>query len=262
MGGLVSVVIRRSSGAIQKLILPTNILPFAFINPKMIAEDKTLINYLIARYDVNSNIRFDKESSFEDFIDKPELDFTGDYCPKNSALAPFDYGLIVIDFVNKTLRDMQWACSLEEDIDILFKKNLSQCNELLEIKDSSIHVLKEFYSLGMLKSVNFYNIVNFESSDKKIPIKDFDLDFDEIITLIATDDTEKKRAIAKKVGLCDTTMYHGFNIETPIKLTRYERTYRELIRYKNDLISSGFKISPEEEEIWKAAFEQYKSGCL
>lgn len=260
MSGLVSVVIRRSSGAIQKMVLSTSILPFAFINPKMIAEDKTLINYIIAKYDVNNDIELERDTFFKNFVDTPELDFSGDYCSDESALAPFDYGLVVIDFINKTLHDMQWACSLEQEVVKLFKKSLSQCNDLINTKGSSLDALKDFYSLGMLKSVNFYDAIDGNLSTKKIIVNDFDLDFDDIITLIASDDTEKKRILAKKVGLLGETMYSGFNINSPIKLIEHERTCDGLMRYKNDLLSSGFNISPEEDKIWQSVFEKYATG--
>lgn len=258
MGGHVSVVIRRSSGSIQKMRLWTNIVPAFFVNPKMMQEDSDLIGRLIATRDLNNDaIRLSKG-----FTDKRYLGFDGDYCSRNSVLAPVDYGLIVFDFKERRVHSMQSYCSLDQIFCMGHRMSVSQNRARLGDDLSIIFALIGFMSNGMLNHISFHDMENINPDissniDKKINGLGFDLD--DVIHLISTDKSERNLSLLTRLGLPINGLVHaGFDINHPMDLIYYENRSRDLLCLKHNLISDGFSISEEEDKIWNDFYNEYK----
>lgn len=258
MGGHVSVVIRRSNGAIQKMRLWTNIVPAFFVNPKMMQEDSDLIGRLIATRDLNNDaIRLSK-----DFTDKRYLGFDGDYCSRNSVLAPVDYGLIVFDFKERRVHSMQSYCSLDQVFCMGHRMSVPQNKAKIGDDLSIIFALMGFMSSGMLNHISFHDMENFNfdiSSDIDKKIDGLGFDFDDVIHLISTDKSERKQSLMTRLGLPMKGLVHaGFDINHPMDLTYYENSSEDLLLLKRNLIADGFSISAEEDKIWSDFYNEYK----
>jgi hypothetical protein len=258
MGGHVSVVIRRSSGAIQKMLLWTNIVPSFFVNPKMIQEDSDLIGRLIATRDLNNDaIRLS-----EDFTDKRYLGFVGDYCSRGSVLAPVDYGLIVFDFKENTVHSMQSYCSLDHACAMGCRKSVAQHKAKLNDDLSISNAINGFMSSGILNHISFYDMENVNpdvSSDIDKKINGLGLDFHDVIHLISTDKSERKQLLMTRLGLPPTGLiYAGFGISHPMNVIYYENESKDLLLLKHNLISDGFSISADEDKIWSDFYNEYK----
>lgn len=258
MGGHVSVVIRRSSGAIQKMLLWTNIVPAFFVNPKMMQEDSDLIGRLIATRDLNNDaIRLSK-----DFTDKRYLGFDGDYCSRNSVLAPVDYGLIVFDFKERKVHSMQSYCSLDQVYAMGCRKSVAQHKANLNDDLSIINAMNGFMSSGILNHISFHDMENTNqdiSSDIDKEINGLGLDFDDVIHLISADKSERKQSLMTRLGLPPTgVIYAGFGISHPMNVIYYENESKDLLILKNNLISDGFSISADEDKIWSDFYNEYK----
>lgn len=258
MGGHVSVVIRRSSGAIQKMLLWTNIVPAFFVNPKMMQEDSDLIGRLIATRDLNNDaIRLSK-----DLTDKRYLGFDGDYCSQNSVLAPVDYGLIVFDFKERKVHSLQSYCSLDQVFCLCHRMSVYQNRAKLDDDLSIIFALIGFMSNGMLNHISFHDKENIDpdiSNDIDKKINGLGFEPDDLIHLISTDKSERKQSLMARLGLPMKGLVHaGFDINHPMDLIYYEKRSKDLLRLKHNLISDGFSISADEDKIWSEFYNDYK----
>lgn len=166
MGGTVQLVVRNKNGAITALPVWTNSMASLLLkNPKFLAGDFSyltdFVNYhreLMADYDANHITRTFKDSNAGLFGSKP---FGG--------LAPVDYGIVVIDFKEMKIIDMQDYTNASA-IYVSLKRTVGgQDLQAVSLSSSGrdIQDIEEFISKGYVKRVktSFESDINYDISD-------------------------------------------------------------------------------------------------
>ena len=151
MGGSVQLVVRNKEGAITALPVWTNSMASLLLkNPKFLAGDFSylteFVNYhreLMADYDANHVTRTFKDSNTGLFGSKP---FGG--------LSPIEYGIVVIDFKEMKIIDMQDYTSASSIYMALKRTVGGQDLEVVSLSNSGKDVqdIEEFISKGFIKS--------------------------------------------------------------------------------------------------------------
>lgn len=100
MGGIISITIRRSNGEVFNMKRHTNFLPFLFSEIKFWNEDEDYILQYI------NNWKKDKVE-YENLKDKDLPAQSTMYSPYDNKNYPIDYGIIVVDFLNKKILSSQ-----------------------------------------------------------------------------------------------------------------------------------------------------------
>lgn len=166
MGGSVQLVVRNKEGAITALPVWTNSMPSLLLkNPKFLAGDFSylteFVNYhreLMADYDANHITRTFKDSNAGLFGSKP---FGG--------LAPIEYGIVVIDFKEMKIIDMQDYTNVSS-IYMSLKRTVGQQDlQLVSLSSTGKDVqdIEEFISKGYCKSVktSYESDINYDISE-------------------------------------------------------------------------------------------------
>lgn len=168
MGGSVQLVVRNKEGAITALPVWTNSMASLLLkNPKFLAGDFSylteFVNYhreLMADYDANHVTRTFKDSNTGLFGSKP---FGG--------LAPIEYGIVVIDFKEMKIIDMQDYTSASSIYMALKRTVGGQDLEVVSLSNSGKDVqdIEEFISKGFIKAVktSFESDIHYDISDQR-----------------------------------------------------------------------------------------------
>ena len=124
MRGVLNVVIRKSDGKVFSFEKGTNYMPYFLTNMKFFNAD---------------------ESYIDDFIKKS----------KNKVpIAPLNYGMILIDYMTKTLLSSQGYCSMPDmadNIKFLMTVNNYDNTEKISIRDhDEYNILKEIWEAGLI----------------------------------------------------------------------------------------------------------------
>ena len=118
MGGAVAVTIRVDEETEYRMARWTNGLPWFIIHPGLYGKSTThLHEYLSPWLDMRSDYEANKDTG--DF----KHPMTGSYHPYY-ALAPYDYGLVVIDFVTDSILSCQGYCSIDTLYEASIKMHL------------------------------------------------------------------------------------------------------------------------------------------
>lgn len=152
MGGSVQLVVRNKEGAITALPVWTNSMVAKLLkNPKFLAGDFSylteFVNYhreLMADYDTNHITRTFKDSNAGFFGHLPF-----------GHLSPVEYGIVVVDFKEMKIIDMQDYTSIESIYMSLKRTIKSKDFELVSLSSSGQDVkdIEEFISKGYFKTV-------------------------------------------------------------------------------------------------------------
>jgi len=166
MGGLVQLVVRSKEGQITALPVWTNSMSALLLkNPNFLAGDLSYLNdfvsyhrELMADYDANHITRTFKDSNAGLFGSKP---FGG--------LAPVEYGIVVIDFKEMKILDMQDYTNASS-IYGSFKRTVGEKDlQLVSLTSSGKDVqdIEEFISKGYIKNVKtaYESEINYDVSD-------------------------------------------------------------------------------------------------
>lgn len=168
MGGSVQLVVRNKEGAITALPVWTNSMASLLLkNPKFLAGDFSylteFVNYhreLMADYDANHVTRTFKDSNTGLFGSKP---FGG--------LSPIEYGIVVIDFKEMKIIDMQDYTSASSIYMALKRTVGGQDLEVVSLSNSGKDVqdIEEFISKGFIKAVktSFESDIHYDISDQR-----------------------------------------------------------------------------------------------
>lgn len=166
MGGSVQLVVRNKEGQITALPVWTNSMTALLLkNPNFLAGDLSYLNdfvtyhrELMADYDANHVTRTFKDSNAGLFGSKP---FGG--------LAPVEYGIVVIDFKEMKILDMQDYTN-PSAIYGSFKRTVGQKDlQLVSLTSSGKDVqdIEEFISKGYIKTVktSYESDINYDISE-------------------------------------------------------------------------------------------------
>lgn len=166
MGGSVQLVVRNKEGAITALPVWTNSMASLLLkNPKFLAGDFSyltdFVNYhreLMADYDANHVTRTFKDSNAGLFGSKP---FGG--------LSPIEYGIVVIDFKEMKIIDMQDYTNVSSIYMSLKRTVGKQDLQLVSLSSTGKDVqdIEEFISKGYCTSVKtaYESDINYDISD-------------------------------------------------------------------------------------------------
>lgn len=166
MGGSVQLVVRNKEGAITALPVWTNSMASLLLkNPKFLAGDFSyltdFVNYhreLMADYDANHVTRTFKDPNAGLFGSKP---FGG--------LSPVDYGIVVVDFKEMKIIDMQDYTNVSAIYMALKRTVGGQDLEAVSLSSSGKDVqdIEEFISKGFIKAVktSFESDIHYDISD-------------------------------------------------------------------------------------------------
>jgi len=274
MGGSVQLVVRNKEGAITALPVWTNSMASLLLkNPKFLAGDFSyltdFVNYhreLMADYDANHVTRTFKDSNAGLFGSKP---FGG--------LAPIEYGIVVIDFKEMKIIDMQDYTSAS-NIYMAVKRTVGgQDLEVVSLSSSGKDVqdIEEFISKGFIKAVktSFESDINFDISDlrtlhdvlnfldEKLHNVDIPMSFKFQDMSSVLKSLDKHLSIDPMIKLREMESFQldlvidqqGFEV-----LTYKPRNRENISKVKEEMIKLGFPLTACDNDRWEL-FEQSRS---
>jgi hypothetical protein len=274
MGGSVQLVVRNKEGAITALPVWTNSMASLLLkNPKFLAGDFSylteFVNYhreLMADYDANHVTRTFKDSNAGLFGSKP---FGG--------LAPIEYGIVVIDFKEMKIIDMQDYTSAS-NIYMAVKRTVGgQDLEVVSLSSSGKDVqdIEEFISKGFIKAVktSFESDINFDISDlrtlhdvlnfldDKLHNVDIPMSFKFQDMSSVLKSLDKHLSIDPMIKLREMESFQldlvidqqGFEV-----LTYKPRNRENISKVKEEMIKLGFPLTACDNDRWEL-FEQSRS---
>jgi hypothetical protein len=224
MGGNLAITIREPNGKEHRMNRWTNPLPFFVNNVRLCDKDPDyLADYLKSWY----NMLADWEKSEHGSL-KCELPMTACYAPY-PFLAPFSYGLVVIDMMKHVILDLNGYSELGTLHDGGVRTELQHpASHGLGPKDVPCENLKEFAERGQVVSFNQY---------KKKPLDWRGKTFEEIKAFILDP------ANANKFGKIVLDM-------SPFKVERFEESPEGALKLRERVLELGFKLSKKEEKLW------------
>jgi hypothetical protein len=224
MGGSIAVTIREPNGKEHRMCRWTNPLPHIINHPKICAKDPAyLANYLKGWYDFVEDW---EQSGHKD--EKCKHNMTSCYAP-NPYLAPYSYGLVVIDMQKDVILDMNGYTELGTLCDAGVRLELMAPESMgLNPKDEETHcaALKEFARQG--KVVGFVQY-------KKKPLDWRGKPFEYIKDFILKNE--------EKYGKIVLDM-------SPFKVERFEESHEGAMKMRERVLELGFKLSKKEEKLW------------
>jgi len=221
MGGSLSVTVKYPNGKIEKMCRWTNPLSNFITNIHFINSEETHLNeYMKLWYEMKSD--YSKNKKTKNF----EFPMTECYAPYRN-LAPIGYGLIVIDYFDKIVYNMNSYSSLNI---------LSASTVFLRIVDKFNRTKEDIENWKEL--VNSKRIFLFDVRNKNKKIKDI-LDYDELVDYVA------KNAIFSY-----NHMFKYFRIDvSPWKIKNFKSDEKN--KMKKTLLNAGYKFTKTDEKLWK-----------
>ena len=229
MGGSIGITIREEDGTIHKMCRWTNSMPYFFRSIKFIEKDKEYLKEYL-------NVWYEMVKEYEDAQNGikplPEITMVDVYAPF-PYLAPMDYGLVVVDYMNNKVLHSQGYSS--------FVSKINESTIYLELKNPEDS--QEWEQLCnqkklLLESKYYYELNKHEEINKEVS-------FEEIKSLVST----KERDI---IGL-------DFKIKTePWEFIRFEEDENGIKNLKLEIEKLGFHFTEKENEMWNEYIERYK----
>lgn len=266
MGGSVQLVVRNKEGAITALPVWTNSMASLLLkNPKFLAGDFSylteFVNYhreLMADYDANHVTRTFKDSNTGLFGSKP---FGG--------LSPIEYGIVVIDFKEMKIIDMQDYTSASSIYMALKRTVGGQDLEVVSLSNSGKDVqdIEEFISKGFIKAVktSFESDIHYDISDQRtlhdvLNFLDEKLHNVEIPMAFKFQDmTNVLKSLDKQLSLDPVIKLRemeSFQLDLIIDqqgfevLTYKPRNLENISKVKEEMIKLGFPLTDLDVEQW------------
>lgn len=223
MGGIITLTIRKKDGSVHKTSSWTNSLPY-------------LIN----------NIGIEKETHFDDYLNSfTKRNKEGDLYSSEPFLAPIEYGLVVIDYLNNEIVYASHYCSLSSFSWVTVNRDADHTglgkghNGGFKDKNDGGHA----YSLAQfLEQKRLVNVTKWNPDIQEME-EVYDADFlnklslDEFTKLFFKEDWDIKHL--------------NFNVQMgDFKVTSYDNDADGLKQLKEHVLSLGFVLTEEEEKIW------------
>jgi len=213
MGGSIAFTLRLEDGTEYRMCRWTNILPWAITNKKMIEKDpshiqKVLENWLKMKDDYERN----KDSgNFEN-------NMTDVYFPFD-LLAPTDYGLVVVDFVNNVILESQGYTEIGR-----IYGSVSPC-------DDNFYELQSLFESGRIRQCETETGIVYIDPSKSF--NEFLSDIQSLHSLIVD--------------------------MSPLTIESFsEHDYKEHIMMRERILELGFKLNNEDEEGWSEWINELK----
>lgn len=274
MGGSVQLVVRNKEGAITALPVWTNSMASLLLkNPKFLAGDFSylteFVNYhreLMADYDANHVTRTFKDTNAGLFGSKP---FGG--------LAPVEYGIVVVDFKEMKIIDMQDYTNVSAIYMALKRTVGGQDLEVVSLNSSGKDVqdIEEFISKGFIKAVktSFESDIHYDISDLRT-LHDVLNFLDEKLHNVEIPMSFKFQDMSNVLKMLDKNLsvdpmiklreMESFQLDLVIDQQGFEvitlkPRYRENIsKVKEEMIKLGFPLTAGDIDRWEF-FEQSRS---
>lgn len=269
MGGSVQLVVRNKEGQITALPVWTNSMTALLLkNPNFLAGDLSYLNdfvtyhrELMADYDANHVTRTFKDSNAGLFGSKP---FGG--------LAPVEYGIVVIDFKEMKILDMQDYTN-PSAIYGSFKRTVGQKDlQLFSLTSSGKDVqdIEEFISKGYIKRVktSYESDINYDISELRtlhdvLNLLDDKLDGVEVPTAFKSHDmTTLLSILGKNAEDLNTPAdfklpeTESFQLDFVIDQKGFEmitykpRSKTNIKQAKEKMLQLGFNLTSSDSECW------------
>ena len=169
MGGTVAVILRDHQGKVTPMLRWTNIMPYFFRQFNLFSNDVKLEKNWIKNF-MKEHDKMKKDYEKNKDTSNFEFDMTDTYFPYDT-LAPYSYGLIVVDFLRKKLYTNQNYCSLEYLYPYNLKFDISNTSELKNLKLA--------YKLKALDTISI------DINNNHISYKCQDLSFNEFLEFLS-----------------------------------------------------------------------------
>lgn len=212
MGGGVAVTARRANGEVVRMCRWTNPLPFFFQNMRFVGGDEShLDEYLGQWHDFVGGARRGEE------IDREMA--------AHDKLAPFWYGLVVIDYQTRKVLSLQGYSAL-----------ISVSN--LDFLEDCLYAGQQEWPRPELLGLIEHGRVNFLPDGRHTPPDDW--------RNVTT--WEEGRAIARSEQM------PWFQVDTsPWEFLRFPETREGVEAFRKHLVDEmGFRLTAEEEDLWSA----------
>jgi hypothetical protein len=233
MGGSIAVTLREPDGTEHRMCRWTNALPAFVNNMRLVNKDLVHIKKYVARW---TEMREDWELNHEDKCF--EFDMTPVYAPY-PYLAPMGYGLVVIDMMKDQLLSCQGYTNLGR-FDI--------CGVAMDMGQSGLEdderwdkLVKEFFDAKRAVIKKYVKQPNKEK-----------------YKLVHTDMTYEGMLLLIEQGYTGIDMIVALDMY-PFSIHHYkEGSEKEWLKMRKDVEGLGFKITDEEDKMWKEFIEEMK----
>jgi len=233
MGGNIAVTIRREDGREHRMCRWTNPIPHTFKNIHFLnGNEEYLDRYIKTWDDFVEDYRLHKEDG------EFEHNMTSVYAPY-PFLAPSEYGIIVVDYQKKVIISCNHYTSLGY---------IDGVNYLIELPDDPPYT--EAFKIPTPDEEGDFavcqNLAHFISEDRIKSVISWDnevkekLPLDFFINTPRREQGEVTRELRFELDLKPFTLF-DFNRDTP----------EIFAKVKEKVLELGFKLTPEEEEIWE-----------
>ena len=219
MGGSVAVTARRANGEILRMCRWTNPLPFFFQNMRFVGGDESHLDEYLEQW--------------HDFVLRSQKDNKWDReAAAHDKLAPFEYGLVVIDYQTKKVLSLQGYSALNTVSNLDF------------LEDCPYAGSQEWPSpelLGLIKDGR----VKFLPSGRNTPPDDW--------KTVTT--WEDGRALSRS----EQNKFPWFQVDVePWEFLRFDESAKGVRKFHDHLVHEmGFRLTVEEETLWKAFERQW-----
>jgi len=241
MGGLVKVIVRKEDGEIISMNRWTSGLPCILHEPKIYFGDKNSLDMYLKPY---SDALADYEKHKDD--EKFEINMTSSCIFEgHDNLAPVDYGIVVLDFMTKTLISCNGYSNNGSYIS--YRSNYQKRGFNFDVGNFD----KEEF-VNMLENNHIKELIDM-SSQKKVSMKG-------VNTLIEAEKCAEQLDMSMEFGTSQLTEMLVVIDRNDFELNFYHESRPDKAKSKMKLI--GFEFNESDELAWKAfenRFEEVNS---
>jgi hypothetical protein len=233
MGGSLAVTLREPDGTEHRMCRWTNALPAFVNNMRLVNKDPAHIKKYVDRW-TEMREDYEKHKGTKKF----EFNMTDIYAPY-PYLAPMDYGLVVIDMMKDQILSCQGYTNFGRFDIVGVAMDMSQVG--LEDDESRDKLTKEFFDAKRAVIKKYVK----QPKKEKYKLVDTDMTYEGMLLLIEQGNVEIDRIVA-------LDMY-------PFSIHHYkEGSEKEWLKMRKDIEDLGFKITAEEDKMWKEFLEELK----
>lgn len=239
MGGTISVIVREKNNETHKMLRWTNSLPH-FIQ-KLEAYNQSpqvLKEYLATWQEMNEDYQKNKATG------KYKLNMTEVYIPDSGFIAPYGYGLVVVDLVTNKIMSMQGYSSLNR-ISVVTITNLFNELKYNPMAKKDLDEYKELFK--KLMNENKLELFSYEENriiDDPIIVNELiNENFIDNLLKIKQNDPNKYQKI--NYDICFSIKFSNFEFKT------YPDNPKGTNQFNKDL-QSIMELSPKDQKKWKA----------
>lgn len=265
MGGTVALTIRKSNGQILKMAAHTNTLKSIILNNSFLIESESSFNALLLPW--KKHVADWKENKHNGNFDDIRTHW---YAP-HGKLAPYNYGLIVVDFINREILSAQNYTRFDS---LISSTPIIECATLLSsqnkrhVDESAVYAiskqkntaLKQLYDMFQAGSVNtitypVYEKINgeYEYEDSKL-LDVSNMTFTEIMDFCF----EKENSYSHMKKNLPNTSVSSFNINPGrFNIVNFDPwSIEDAEKLKSHLLNNKFTINSSENYRWNEWFKK------